>query len=131
MYIDTNYPANVGTVSLTATVSTDIKNGALVCPNLPVEFRCDGVNVTFLQWGRNGNSIYSFSANDNEGHILDRDSFTLSLDNITLNVAGTQANMTSRLIGIISNFISGDRVTCAAFEIEDNVTLKYTVKGKH
>ena len=102
----------------------------MVCPNLhPVEFTCVGVEVSFLDWRRNEISIGIFTSISNEGVVLQPEGpFTLFLDSITK--GGGRANMTSRLVGGISNLISGDRINCTELEGRNNTrTLNYTMRG--
>ena len=114
---------------LTHITPIEVVNGGVVCPNLyPVELTCVGIDVSFLRWERNGTMIGTFTGLDSKGGILRRDPFTIFLDSIT-NVGG-RANMTSRLVGNVSNLISGNRITCADIGDENAVTLSYRLKGK-
>ena len=119
----------VSSISITRIIPNDVLNGGVICPNLyPVEFICIGVEVTALQWQRNGAFIGgAFTGFSNEGDVQQLGSLTLFLDSIiTRNVA---ANMTSRLVGNISNLISGDRIKCASMNTENTVTLNYSLRG--
>ena len=103
----------------------------MVCPNLyPVEFTCVGIEVNSLEWERS-QIVLAFisSRNANEGMVPTQNGpFTVFLDAITRNDDG--ANMTSRLVGNISDLISGDTIKCAGFNVEDIVTLDFTLRGK-
>ena len=109
-------------------------NGGVVCPNLhrPVEFTCVGVEVNFLEWQRNGNSINVFTSNSNEGKVLQEGPFTLFLDSIIRSGGGTR-NMTSRLVVNVSDLTIGDRITCIenmdTQDRMDTVTLEYMLRG--
>ena len=95
-----------------------------------MEFKCAGVNVSFLLWLRNGTNIgVPFIGIPNEPAVQWLDLFTLFLDSNTRREG--RVNMTSRLVGNLSNFISGDRITCAtAINTNNTVTLNYRLRGK-
>ena len=118
-------------VSLTRITPIDVVNGGVVCPNLhPVEFTCVGVEVDLLLWQRNGNRIGVFTTFAEEGDVLQpAGPLTLILDSITKS-GGPTVNVTSRLVGNISDLISGDRITCiASMDRMDTETLNYTLRG--
>ena len=101
----------ISSTSVTRITPNDALAGGVVCPNLyPVEVTCVGVEVNFLQWQRNGISIGAFTSASNKGDFLPIGALTLFLDSIT--TRNSMANMTSRLVGNTSNFISSDRITC-------------------
>lgn len=117
-------------MALTSITPGDIVNGGVVCPNLyPVEITCVGVEVTLLEWERNENRLNIFTAEDNEGRVLQPEGpFTLFLDSISRQ--NSRANMTSRLVSNISNLMSGDRIICGELaNTEATVVLSYTLKG--
>ena len=104
--------------------------GGVVCPNLyPVEFTCIGIEVGGLVWRRNRTNIGgAFVAGiSSEGNSQQAQGFILFLDSIT--TRNSVANMTSRLVGNISNLISGDRITCAGTGLEDTAILNYLLRG--
>ena len=69
----------------------------------------------------------SFTVAFSDGDIQEQDSFTLVLDSI---ITGNDAsNITSRLVTNISNLISGDRIECAAINMQDAITLNYRLRG--
>lgn len=69
-----------------------------------------------------------FSGILSEGEVQTVGSFTLILDSIT--TRNIVANITSRLVGNISNLISGDTIACAAIDIQDTRILNYVLRGK-
>ena len=96
-----------------------------------MEFKCSGVDVNFLQWQRNGEIVGSaFTGIPNEDTVQQTNPFTLSLDSITRR--NDVVNMTSRLVGNLSNFVSGDRITCAiTINTNSMVTLTFRLRGKY
>ena len=118
---------------ITRITPIEVVNGGVVCPNLyTVEFTCVGVEVSFLEWQRNRMRIDIFTTNSNEGEVLQPEGpLRVVLDSITRR--GGRANMTSRLIGNISNQLdSEDIISCIEThpEIEATATLQYTLIGK-
>ena len=96
-----------------------------------MKFTCTGIGVTLLQWRRNGMNIGgAFTGISNEeGDTQQLANFTLFLDTIT-RIDAERANMTSRLVGSLTNLITGDRIAClVALNEEDEVTLDYTLRG--
>lgn len=95
-----------------------------------MEFTCVGIEVNSLEWERSQMVLVIISGRSaNEGMVPTQNGpFTVFLDSITRNDGG--ANMTSRLVGNISDLISGDTIKCAEFNIEDTVSLDFTLRGK-
>ena len=108
---------------------SDIVNGGVICPNAqPVEVTCVGIEVTVLQWQRNGSSISGgFTGLSNNGEIKQIGPFTLILDSIIRR--NIVLNMTSRLTANVSNLTSGDRIGCATVGMRDARTLNYILRG--
>ena len=97
-----------------------------------MEFTCFGIEVSFLQWQRNGTSLGAFTSASSEDDFQREGPFTLFLDSIT--TRATVANMTFRLVVNISNLISGDRITCVGAGstntvTNDTVILNYLLRG--
>lgn len=92
-----------------------------------MEFTCSGIEVSFLEWQRNGESIGTFTRHSNGSEVQRVGPFVLILDSITMRSTG--ANVTSRLVGNISDFISGDRITCVGDTAEDSATVNYSQTG--
>ena len=94
-----------------------------------MEITCVGVEVTLMAWERNEDRLNIFTANDNEGDILEPEGpFTLFLDSISR--TNGRANMTSRFVSNISNLMSGDTIICRELaNTEATVVLSYTLKG--
>ena len=102
----------------------------MICPNIQlVEITCVCIEVTVLQWQRNGSSIGGgFTFASDTGDIQPVGPFTLILDSITIR-NNIVSNMTSRLIANVSNLISGDRIGCIAIGMQDARTLNYIARG--
>ena len=121
-------------ITLTRISLSNIIDDGVICPNFyPVEITCVGIEVSFLQWQRNGINVGgSFTSVSNNGQVQPGDFFTLILDSITTRIITNNimvANMTSRLKTNISNVNSGDIIGCTANGVQDTITLNYTLRG--
>ena len=91
---------------------TDILSGGKLCPNTFISFTCNAYSVRVLNWLRNGGQIKQFTALDmpsTEPQLSDP--FRVFL-NSSSSDDQNNLNMTSTLVGMASDFQTGDQITC-------------------
>ena len=122
-------------ITLTQTSSVDITSGQVVCSNIHIEFRCVGVNVSFLEWQINGTELQpNFDIGDSAPMEETSGPYTLYLDTISVNNVERVANMSIRFhTNNISNLGSGGRLSCAtqfgSEIIKSTTVFDYTKRG--
>ena len=99
-----------------------------------MEITCVGIGVISLGWQRDGDTIGGvFTASVSmEGDTVQEAALRTILDSVR--IWNTVANMTSRLVGNVSNLITVDRITCVgvgSMSTEDTVTLNYSLRGNY
>ena len=106
-------------------------SGKAVCPNTSLEFTCVGVEVSLLDWYRNGMEIEDFNAGDMAQKEVFIHPFILFLDIVSIAPMSSVANITSRLVANIFDLMSGDQISCSQLAVESSKILNYTLRGNY
>ena len=109
--------------------STDVTSGQEVCPQI-IEFSCAGIEVSFLEWQRNGIEIEpNFHIGNSAPSEQTNGLYTVILEAIDVDQTRRVANMTTRLVINISSLMSGDEIVCATLGMNSSTMLNYTLRG--
>ena len=121
-------------ITLNQTKGDNITSGRVFCHDISstIEFTCTGVRVPFLQWLRNSKNIASFIVTESSNNNKSAPPFTLFLDAAVLDSnSHIGGNMTSRLVGNLTDLKNGDKIQCSAIGVNDSLTVDYSTVCKY
>ena len=103
------------------TLDTNRSINGLICPSA-IHFRCIAEGTTFLEWQRNGDPIQHFTLDCSSDSIRE-----VRVNNFTVRLTSSSCmpinSLKSTLVANLSVLYSGDRITCAGFNISETITV--------
>ena len=110
---------------------TDILSGGKLCPDAVISLTCNAYNVRVLRWLRNGVQIEDFTSLDVPSTEPQLSGAFRVFLNSSDNDGQNNLNITSTLVGVASDFQTGDQMACpdvAGEVLVLNFTSKLKVK---
>ena len=113
-------------ISLTVNHPASILSGGNLSPNTVVSFTCSAYDVQLLTWLRNSREIENFTSLDVPSTEPRLSGVFRVYLNSSDNDGQNNLNITSTLVGLTSDFRSGDQIACLESANGDTIVLNFT-----